>query len=79
MNLPSSLTRVHNDIARATRSAERVLEGFLTLILPNIGGEQTREGLIDIHRLVSGNEVTVVLKFGGGRHQHLAITMTLEE
>ena len=48
-------------------------------ILPNIYGETTRESLIEIHRLISGNSVSVASDIGGGRHGHLAITMTAED
>ena len=63
----------------ATCSIEGVLADFPTPILPNIGGEPTREGLIEIHRLVSGNAAYVLSNLGGGRHGHLALTMTSEE
>ena len=49
------------------------------LILPKIVGEPTRESLIDIHRLISGNVASMVLNLGGGRHIHLTITMTAED
>ena len=39
----------------------------------------TREALIDLHRLVSGNVVSVASKLGGGRHGNLALTMASEE
>ena len=63
----------------ATRSVEGVLADFLTLILPNIDGEPEREGLINIHILISGNAVSVALNTGGGQHGHLALTMTAED
>ena len=60
-----------------------ILKGFLadlpTPFLPNIGGEPTREGLIKLHRLVSGNAASVSSNFLGGRNGHLALTMTSKE
>ena len=52
---------------------------FPTPILPNINVYPTREGLIDIHQLISGNAASVALNFGGVRHRHLMMTMTSEE
>ena len=52
------------------------LAEFLTPILPKIDGELTREGLIHLHRLISGNAASVALNLGGGRHGHLALTRT---
>ena len=66
-------------MAGAMSSVEGVLANFPTPILPNIGGEPTREVLIEIHRLISGNAASVALNIGGGRHGHLALTMTAEE
>ena len=48
---------------------------FPTPILPKIDGEPTREGLIDLNLLVSGNAASVASNLGGGRHGHLALTM----
>ena len=62
----------------ATRSVEGLLVEFLTPILTNIGGEPTREGLIDLHRLISGNMAAVASNLGGGRNGHPALTMTSE-
>ena len=66
-------------MAGATSNTKGVLTDFPTPILPKIGGEPTREGLIDIHRLIRGNAASVALNFGGGRHGHLALTMMAEE
>ena len=66
-------------MAGATRSVKGVLVEFPTPILPKIGGEPTREGLSNLHRLVSVNMASVVLNLGGGRHRHLALTMTRTE
>ena len=62
-----------------TSSVEGVLTYFPTPILPNIGGEPTIEGLIEIHRFISGNVASVALKLRGGRHRHLTLTMTAKE
>ena len=66
-------------MAGETSSVDRVLAYFLTPILMKIDGELTQEGLIDLHRLVSGNTSSVALNLRGGRHGHLALTMTAEE
>ena len=63
-------------MAGTTSSIEGVLTDFSAPILPKIGGELTREVLINLHRLVSGN---VASNLRGGRHGHLALTMTDEE
>ena len=60
----------------ATSSVEGVLEEFLTSILPKISGEPTREGLIEIHILISGNAASMASNLGGGRHKHLLLKMT---
>ena len=39
----------------------------------------TREALIDLHRLIYGNEASVASNLGGGRNTHLAPTMTANE
>ena len=46
-------------MAGATISVKGVLADFPTPILPKIGGEPTREGLIDLHQLVSDNAASV--------------------
>ena len=63
----------------AASRIEGVLADFLTPILPKIGIEPTREGLIKIHRFISGNTASVASNLGGGRHKHLALTMTAKE
>ena len=63
-------------MAGATSSIEGVLMDFLAPILPKIGGELTREVLINLHRLVSGNDAS---NLGGCRHGHLALRMTANE
>ena len=62
-----------------TSSVEGFLADFLTPILPKIGREPTREGLIDIHRLISGNAAYMESNFRGGQHGHSTLTMTAEE
>ena len=59
-----------------TRSVEGVLMDLPTPIIPNIGGEPKREGLIDTHGLVSRNTASVALNLKGGGHGHLALNMT---
>ena len=66
-------------MAGATSSFKGVLADFLTPILPNIEGEPTKEELIDLHQLASGNTESVLSNLGGGRHGHLALTMTATE
>ena len=63
----------------ATSSVEGVLKDFQTKILPKISGEPTREALIDLYELISGNEASMASKFIGGRHGHFVLTMTAEE
>ena len=50
----------------ATRSVEGVLADLPTIILTNICREPTREGLIAIHQLISGNAVFVASNLRGG-------------
>ena len=56
-------------------SVEGVLADVQTLILTNIGREQTREALIGLHPMVSGKAVSVASNLGGGWHGHLTRTM----
>ena len=63
----------------ATTSVEGVFADFLTPILLNIEGETTREGLIKLHELVSGNAAPMSLNLGGGRHRHLVLTLTSKD
>ena len=53
-------------MAGETSSVEGVLADFLKPILPKIYEEPTREGLIDLHRLISGNTASVASNLGGG-------------
>ena len=63
----------------ATFSTMGVILDFLIHIHPNIGRETTREGLIELHRLISGNAASVSSNLGGGWHRHLAPTMKSED
>ena len=58
---PPSVPPIVEDIMlEATSSVKGVLEDFPTPILLKIRGKLTREGMIDLHRLVSGNAASVV-------------------
>ena len=63
----------------ATSSIKRVIANFTTPILFNIDREPTREALINIHQLISVNALSVESNIVGGRHIHLAQTMTARE
>ena len=78
-NPPSISPRVREIVAGRTSSAEGVLPDFPKTILWKIGGEPTREALIDLHQLISGNTAYVASKIGGGRNRHLVLAMTSEE
>ena len=54
---------IHDIIAGATKNDKGFLAAFLTLILPNIFEEPTREAIIKIHRLVRGIMDSDTLKF----------------
>lgn len=60
-----------------------IIKGFLvyfpTPIIPKIIGEPTRESLINIHQLISGNAYSVASNLKGGWHGHLALTISAEE
>ena len=79
MNPPSSPTRVQYYMEGSTSSVERVPVEFLTPIIPKIGGETTREELIDLHQLVGGNAASVALNLGGDHNRHLMLMMNAEE
>ena len=66
-------------MAGAKSSVKGVLADFPTFVLPNIGGKTAREGFIKIHKLISGNAASVWSNLIGGRHGHLALTMTAEK
>ena len=63
----------------ATSSVEGVLTEYLTPTLPKIDGEPTIERLINTHQLLSGNAASMASNLAGGRHGHLALTMTAVE
>ena len=63
----------------ATSSVKGFLTELPTYILPKIEGEPTIEGLINLHQLVSRNAASVPSNLRGGRHRHLALTITAEE
>ena len=56
-------------------SVDGFLADFLTPILPNIDVERTREILINIHLLISGNAESVVSNLGGSQYRHLVLMM----
>ena len=59
MNPPSIPPRVQEKMVGTTSSSEGVLADFPTPILPKIGGEPTKEALIKLHQLISGNVASV--------------------
>ena len=66
-------------MAGETISVKGVLSDFLTPILPKIGRYPTRESLIELNRLTSGNAAYVASNLGGGQLRHLALTITAED
>ena len=62
-----------------TIDVEGFLAKFPTPVLPKIGGELTRESLIDLHQMFSENVASVDSNLGGYQNGHLALTMTGEE
>ena len=70
---------VQDKMLNTTSSIKVVLTDFWMPILSNIGGEFTREGLIKLHCLISGNTASVASNLRGGRHGHLVLTITLED
>ena len=79
MNTASIPLRPHTDMLGTSNSAKGVLADFLMPILPNIVGEPTRESLIEIHQLISENAASMASNIGEVWHDHLALTMTVEE
>ena len=63
-------------MAGATSSVKGVLVDFPTPILPKIGGEPTRDALIGLQILVSGNVASVASNLGGGGNGHLTLMIT---
>ena len=66
-------------MAGATTSVKVVLTEFPTPILPRIDREHTREGLVNLHQLISGNAASVLSNLRGCRHGHLALTITSKD
>ena len=66
-------------MAWKTISVEGVLEDFPTPIIPMIRKEPTRETLIYLHQLISGNEACVASNLGVIRHGYLTLTITAKE
>ena len=71
--------RVQEKMAGKTSSNEGVLTDFLTPILSKISGELTREAMIELHQLISGNSASMMSNLGRGRHGDLMLTMTSDE
>ena len=78
-NPPSMPPRIQDRTTGTTSSVNGVIVDFLTPIIPKINGGTTRESLIELHQLISGNTVSMASKLGGGRHGHLTLTMTTED
>ena len=76
MNLLSSPPKVIAIIAGEISSVKEVLSELPIPILTKIGLEPTREALIDLHLLVSGNAAYIASNLGGGCPGHLALTLT---
>ena len=71
--------RVRDITEGATSSFELFLADFPTSIIPNIGGETTREALIYLHQLVRANTASVASNLGEGHHGHLALQIPGKE
>ena len=78
-NPPLIPTRVRDEMMGGTISIEGVLVDFPSPFFPKINVELTREGLVDLHQLISGNVASVALKLGGCQQERLALTITAEE
>ena len=63
-NPHSILQTVKYNVAGIANSVERFRTYFLMLILNKTVGELTRESLIELHRLINENLVSVVLNLG---------------
>ena len=70
--------RVQEKMTGTTISIKGVLEDSPMPILPNIGGDPTREALMGLHRMISVNATYVVSNLVGCRHGHLALKITAE-
>ena len=63
-------------MTRETNSAEGVLAYLPTVILPYITKEPTREDIIKLHIIISGNAASVASNSVGGLNGHPALTTT---
>ena len=61
-----------------TSIVEGVIAGFLTPIIPKIGGYPMESSLIELHRFISQNAVSVASNLRGLRHGNLALPITAE-
>ena len=77
-NLPLNLPRARDNMVETAKIIKGVFMEFLMQILPNIGGELTREALIELHQLIRINAASVASNIEGERHGHLALTVTVE-
>ena len=66
-------------MAGTTISVKGFLVDFLMPILPKSDKESTREALIKIHRIISGNTASMALNLRGCRHGQLALTIITED
>ena len=71
--------RTRDEMVGATISTKVFLMDFPTPINPKIGREPTREALIGLYRIISGNAAFVASNLRGGRHGHLTLMITAEE
>ena len=60
-------------------SCEEVLTYFLTPIFLKIIGEPTRKALTKLHHLIISNMASIVSNLGGVCHDHLALTMNVDD
>ena len=74
-NLSSNPPRVQDNMVGTANITKGVFMDFLTPLLIKFGGDLTRESLIELHQLISGNAASVASNIGGGRHGHLALTI----
>ena len=77
--MPSNPPRVQDNMVGTVNNTNGVFVDFLTPVLLKIGGDLTREALIELHQLISGNSASVVSNIGRVRYGHLALTMTEED
>ena len=66
-------------MAGGTSSIKGVFVDFPAPVITNIYREPTREALINLHQLITGNAASVVLNLIKVRHGHLALMMTAKE